>query len=128
MSKGRKICAECSTSNGVRSYNCKNCGSAFLMKKPRKRKRKELVKDYTCLEKGDTIFVVGGSGTYYSSEDGERQYLTERGEYKVHSLKKDGLLTYSNKGGYNYIYMGKKKKSKLLDNITKAPCKLLRKN
>jgi len=126
--KGKKVCPECDTFNGPRAFNCKKCGHAFKLRKPRKRKRKELIEDYTSLEKGDTIYVVGGSGTYYTSDNGEKQYLTDRGEYKVYSLKQDGILAYSNTGGYNYLYMGKTMKSKLLDNITKAPCRILKKN
>lgn len=127
MSRGRKICTECNTANGVRSFNCKNCGHAFKMKKARKIKRKQLVNDYTSLEKGDTIYVVGGSGTYYTGEDGEKQYMTDRGEYQVHDIKDEGILAYSTTGGYNYLYMGEIRKSDVLRNITKAPCKILRK-
>jgi len=124
MSKGKKVCTECSTPNGVRSFNCKNCGHAFQMKKSRK-KRKVLVSDYTSLEKGDVIHVVGGSGSYYTKDDGQKQYMIDRGEYKVQDIRGEGIVVYSQAGGYNYIYMGKIRKSKTLDGITNAPCKIL---
>tara|TARA_B100000282_G_C31519241_1_gene393120 strand:+ start:219 stop:650 length:432 start_codon:yes stop_codon:yes gene_type:complete len=127
MGRGKKICSKCNTVNGVRSFNCKNCGHAFEMKKARKKKREEIVTDYTSLKKGDIINVVGGSGSYYTGEDGERHYMVDRGEYQVQGIKDEGILAYSTTGGYNYIYMGKERKSKLLATITNVPCKIKRK-
>jgi hypothetical protein len=122
--RGQKICSECGHVNGVRTYNCKNCDHPFKMKKGRKTPRKKLITDHTELKKGDTIRVVGGSGPYYTDKEGERHYLTDRGKYKVEGTDNQGIRCYG-PTGYCYLYMGKKCRSSLLDNITKAPHKIL---
>ena len=126
MSKGRKTCPECGTVNGVRTYYCKECEYAFPMKKRPKTVKRE-VKDWRLLESGEYIRVVGRSGTYYIKEDGEKMYMSDAGVYIVKSVDSDGIVVVGankNVAGINHIYMGKKTKSNILDNLIKAPHKI----
>ena len=121
--RGQKVCEHCKTINGVRTYECKQCGHAFTMKRTRKGIRKKRVRDFTLLTKGDTIKVVGGSGPYYTDSKGDRLYLVERGRYTVSGTSHDGIHAYG-PNGYNYLYMGTVCKSNILDTITRSPCKV----
>ena len=62
------------------------------------------------------IRVVGGNGCHYIDKNGDRHYFTDRGKYVVESTTNDGIMSYG-KCGYQYIYMGKRKPSKLTDNV-----------
>ena len=122
--RGQKICIHCQTVNGVRSFECKNCGQAFKMKKGPKGIRKKRIDDFRSLQKGDWIKVVGGSGPYHIDRTGERTYLVERGKYKVEYTDTQGIHAYGD-SGYNYLYMGESCPSPLLDSIIRSPCKIL---
>lgn len=122
--RGQKLCVHCNTINGVRSYECKNCGQAFKMRKGPKGIRKKRIEDHRDLVKGQVIKVVGGSGPYYTDEYGEKSYMVERGKYIVSHTDNDGIHAYG-KTGYNYLYMGKRCASPMLDSITRSPCKIL---
>ena len=122
--RGQKICSHCDTPNGVRSYECKNCGQEFKMKKPPRGIRKKRIEDFKTLNKGDWIKVVGGSGPYHIDRDGEKTYLVERGKYKVDKVDDIGIHAYGNTG-YNYLYMGERCASPMLDSIIRSPCKIL---
>ena len=122
--RGQKICENCGCVNGVRAYECKQCDYPFKMKKWRKGNKKKRVEDHTTLQRGDLIRVVGGSGSYYTNEDGEKQYLIDRGKYTVQNTDVNGIHAYG-KTGYNYLYMGESCPSPLLASITKAPCKVI---
>lgn len=122
--RGQKICIHCNTANGVRSYECKNCGQEFKMKKPPRGIRKKQIEDFKSLNKGDKIKVVGGSGTYFLDDNGERSYMVERGIYTVSHTDEQGIHAYG-KTGYNYLYMGKRCTSPMLDSIIRSPCKIL---
>lgn len=125
-SRGRKICKNCGCVNGVRAYACKQCDVDFVMKKPQKGVRKKLVQDFRTLQKGDTIKVVGGSGSFYTEKlTGERVYLVDRGLYKVINTDDKGIQVYGC-NGYGYLYMGKTCPSKLVDSITMCACKILK--
>lgn len=126
IKRGQKLCPNCNTINGVRTFVCKNCEAEFKMKKGRKRPRTKKVEDYKTLERGDTIKVVGGSGPYHTSrETGERTYMIDRGKYTVISTDITGIQVYG-PNGYGYLYMGEIKPSLLIDSITQAPCKILK--
>ena len=122
--RGQKLCEECGAVNGVRAFECKECDNPFKMNKYRKGLKKKRVEDHTTLLRGDLIRVVGGSGSYYTNDIGEKTYLVDRGKYTVHDVDKTGIHTYS-KTGYNYLYMGKSCPSPMLSSITKAPCKIV---
>ena len=111
--RGQKLCEQCGTPNGVRAYECKNCDYPFKMKKYRKGSKKKRVDDFTKLQKGDEIRVVGGSGPYYTNENGEKLYLTDRGKYIVKNVDENGIHTHG-KHGYDYLYMGKNAPRKYL--------------
>ena len=122
--RGQKLCTNCNCINGVRAYECKECGTEFKMKKPRKRRKRIPVEDHMTLRRGDTIRVVGGSGDYYIDDNGDKHYFTDRGKYIVHSVDNKGIQAYG-AHGYTYIYMGKKCRSRLLSTMFKAPHKVL---
>ena len=119
--RGQKLCEKCNTPNGVRAYECKNCDYPFKMKKYRKGSKKKRVDDFTTLQKGDEIRVVGGSGPYYTNEDGEKIYLTDRGKYIVKKVDDTGIHTHG-KHGHDYLYMGKKCPSPILDSKRDRVC------
>ena len=75
--RGQKICPQCNCVNGVRAFVCKECYYEFKMKKGKRGPRKIQIKDYKVLNKGDTIRVVGGSGPFYTDDNGERTYLVD---------------------------------------------------
>ncbi|MCK5581881.1 MAG: hypothetical protein KAJ18_11480 [Candidatus Omnitrophica bacterium] len=123
--RGQKECPECQEINGVRSYNCKGCDYEFPMKKRRKGKRRIPVENWRALKAGDKVRVVGGSGSYYVDPNNkEKIYMSERGTYTIFGKDDQGLKTYGD-GGYAYLYMGKKKKSIMVDNLYRSPHKLL---
>lgn len=123
--RGQKECPECQHINGVRSYNCKGCDYEFPMKKRRKGKRRIPVGNWKTLRVGDKVRVVGGSGSYYiEPRTQERIYMSERGTYTIFGKDHQGLKTYGD-GGYAYLYMGERSKSKVCDSIFRRPHKLL---
>ena len=122
--RGQKLCSNCKTINGVRSYECKKCGNKFKMKRGRLAPKNKQVEDHMTLRRGDLIRVVGGSGCYYVDREGDKHYFTDRGKYTVYEIHKDYILA---NGGYgaSYLYMGKEKHSKLLDCMWDAPHKIV---
>jgi ribosomal protein L40E len=129
--RGQKTCDKCGTSNGVRAYHCKECDSAFKMKKLPKGRRGIIVKNWKELEAGEYVRVVGRSGTYYIKESGEKEYFTHAGIYHIHKMYPQGISvvgTGRRKHGHEYLYMGKEKRSKLVDNMFNAPHKLYKVN
>lgn len=124
LGRGKKLCIHCNVINGVRSFECKNCGQAFKMKKAPKGIRKKKIEDFNSLQKGDWIRVVGGSGPYYTDRYGERTYLVDRGKYKVERTDQYGIHAYGD-SGYNYLYMGERCPSPMMDSIVRSPCKIL---
>ena len=124
LGRGKKVCSHCGTVNGVRSFECKNCGQAFKMKKGPKGIRKKKVEDFKSLQRGDWIKVVGGSGPYYTDRDGEKYYMVDRGKYIVEYTDSEGIHAYGDTG-YNYLYMGKRCPSPLMDSLVRSPCKIM---
>ena len=124
LGRGKKVCSHCGTVNGVRSFECKNCGQEFKMKKGPKGIRKKKVEDFKSLQRGDWIKVVGGSGPYYTDRDGEKYYMVDRGKYIVEYTDSEGIHAYGDTG-YNYLYMGKRCPSPLMDSLVRSPCKIM---
>ena len=122
--RGQKLCSNCETMNGVRSYECKQCGTKFKMKRVRLGPKNQRVEDHTTLNKGDVIRVEGGSGSYYLDKEGDKHYFTDRGKYTVFGIYKDYILAIG-PYGTTILYMGKKRRSKLLDSMWDAPHKIL---
>ena len=135
-----KVCNHCSEPNGVRTLVCKKCNTPFKIKsqdlnkqsdrQPRrlKRRKKELIKDWQALIKGDIIRVVGGSGTFYQTSDGMRHYLTDRGKYEVESIDSNGIHVRGvapRTSGHQFLYMGPLTKSSLCTSLYRDKHKLL---
>jgi hypothetical protein len=122
--RGQKLCSNCETINGVRAYECKQCSHKFKMKRGRISPKNKRVEDHMTLHKGDLIRVVGGSGCYYLDKQGDKHYFTDRGKYTVCKIHKDYILANGSYGS-SHLYMGKKRRSKLLDSIWDAPHKIM---
>ena len=58
MGRGKKLCQNCNKINGVRSFECKYCGTQFKMKKRRKISKRVAVTDHTTLNVGGMIGVA----------------------------------------------------------------------
>lgn len=136
LKRGQKLCKNCNQINGARSYVCKHCNHEFNIGskstsknktvKTRKPKKFEEITDWTNLQNGDRIKVIGRSGNYYLGQDGERQFLTDAGIYTVKGTDALGLHVYS--GGYGYIYMGPEIKSDIIPNMYRSPHKIVKVN
>lgn len=137
--RGQKQCSNCSTIVGARSLACKNCGHQFIKSAPttkaklKKMRAKKTEKfshniDWKELSSGDKIKVVGRSGNYYIGDNGEKQYMTDAGIYKIITVKDDGLIVYGMNGGFGYIYMGPEKRSNDVPNMYRSPHKILKVN
>ena len=130
LKRGQKLCKNCNTVNGVRSYNCKSCHSPFVMNKVKKNPRfpkfsKRLVKDLSLLEKGDKIKVLQGSGTYHIDSDGNKHYLGNPGIYTVDFINGDTIMAVNKYGTLEQIYMVPEKPSTIMDNLMRAPHKVI---
>lgn len=135
LKRGQKLCKNCDKINGARAHSCKYCNHEFVpasitkknkFKTKRPKKFEEI--DWNILERGDTIKVIGRSGNYYVNDFGERQYMTDAGVYTVFSRDTNGLVVHSSNGGYGYIYMGEEVQSSLIDNMYRAPHKIVKVN
>jgi NAD(P)H-flavin reductase len=121
---GQKLCSSCNEVNGVRAFECKKCGEAFKMKRRRRGFKKKQVEDHTTLKKGDLIRVVGGSGTYWVGENGDKHYFTDRGKYIVTRTEKDGIVAVGPCGS-TFLYMGKLSRSPILSTMWRSPHKIV---
>ena len=134
LKRGQKLCKNCNGINGARSRVCKHCNHEFAIgtnaknkpPKVRKTKKYEEITDWTSLQSGDRIKVIGRSGNYYVNQDGERQYLTDAGIYTIKDVDSSGLHLYD--GGYGYIYMGPEVPSDTIPNMYRSPHKILKAN
>jgi len=130
-----KVCTHCQERVGVRTKRCPHCKQAFH-EAPKiaevakylaplseqvtgRRKRRFKTVDWKSLLPGDMIRVIGGSGPYFVLEDGQNQYTTERGVYRVISLDKMGINAQGvgKLCGFHHLYMGPHIKSPLIDNL-----------
>lgn len=135
VKRGQKLCKNCNQVNGARAHSCKHCNHEFVpasITKKNKFRTKKAKKfedvDWTTLEAGDRIKVIGRSGNYYINELGERSYMSDPGVYTVKSKDSKGLVVYSTNGGYGYIYMGPEVQSDLIDNMYRSPHKIVKVN
>ena len=136
LSRGQKLCKSCNQINGARSHVCKHCQVQFissstgakLKTKSKKIKKYETIANWKDLHKGDIIKVIGRSGNYYVNDMGEKTYLSDPGNYTVQRTDYNGLVVYSNFGGFGYIYMGKEKQSDLIDNLYRSPHNIVKVN
>lgn len=123
VKRGQKLCPNCKTINGVRSFGCKNCLYSF--------KHKKVMSKFSWkhLQKGDKIKVFGNSGPFYKKANGERVFMCNRGKFSVINVDKNGIHAKGiglKSTGYCYIYMGRDKKSSVLPSITLSKHKVVR--
>lgn len=130
-----KVCTHCQERAGVRTKKCAHCGQIF-QSAPKlaevskflaplsqeitgKRKRRFKTVDWKTLVPGDMIRVVGNSGPYFVLEDGQYQYTTDRGVYRVVKLDNMGINVQGvgKLCGFHHLYMGPHVKSPLIDNL-----------
>ena len=107
MPRGQKKCENCGEFTGPRSRSCPKCHHSFIFKvQSKEQKTQSLVKNFNWkeLECGDKIKVNGGP--YYMNSKQEFISMGYRGKFIVQSIDGNGILAYSNKGGFCYIYMG----------------------
>jgi hypothetical protein len=130
LKRGQKLCRNCNTINGVRSFNCKSCNSPFAMKKVRKtilvdgKVKRNFITDHKTLQKGDYIRVFKKGGPYHLDKDGNKNYLCHKGKYTVDRIMEDGIMVHSQYGGSEFLYMGPKMISPILDTLIRAPHKI----
>lgn len=135
LKRGQKMCRNCNTINGVRSFTCKSCGHAFVMKSsPKhggikktkiKKFRKQPVDDHTTLLPGDLIKVVQGTGPYHTDSEGVKHSIGNKGKYRVKSVVSNGVMVSSDYGCQEFLYMGPVMQSPTVDTITRAPHKVI---
>lgn len=136
LKRGQKLCKNCNNINGARAHVCKHCNTAFVsgaISKNKKFKKKlpkkfEEITNWQELTSGDKIKVIGRSGNYYVSSNGDKQYMTDAGVYTVKAQDENGLTVYSNNGGFGYIYMGPEIQSNLIPNMYRSPHKIVKVN
>ena len=118
-----KSCPDCQEQCHARLATCKKCGYVFYKKK------KRFIENWKEeINPGDHVRVVGRSGTYYIKESGERIYFTNPGVYLVKKVLSDGIVVIGVGRichGYEFLYMGKEKKSSMLDSMFNSPHKLV---
>lgn len=135
LKRGQKLCRNCNTINGVRSFNCKNCNHPFVMKsgpkdgtlkkKKLKKFRKHLVEDYNTLCPGDLIKVVQGTGPYHTDGEGVKHPIGNKGKYRVKTILPNGIMVSSDYGCQEFLYMGPVVQSPTVETVTRAPHKLI---
>lgn len=107
MPKGKKTCDQCGTLTGPRAYMCPNCQTPFMFAVQNKEKKTtKIIRDFNWreLQAGEKIKVTGGP---YYVKSGEFIPMGYRGKFTVVSVDKNGIIAYSEKGGYCHIYMGR---------------------
>jgi len=135
LKRGQKLCAECGNTCGARAKVCKHCGAPFevrtdptvRMKRIRaKAKRKGLVEveDWTQLRPGQEIHYKGRSGSYWLNEDGTKEYVMDKGVYKIVNILDKGFGAYGKKG-YTFFHMVKEEQSKISSHLYHSPHKIL---
>ena len=107
MPKGYKSCEKCGKQTGPRAYMCPNCQTPFVFAvQSKERKTTKLIRnfDWRELQPGEKIRATGGP---YFVKGGEFIPMGYRGKFTVVGVDKNGVIGYSEKGGYCHIYMGK---------------------
>jgi len=137
VKRGQKLCKKCDQTCGARAKICKHCEEPFEVRTDpavrmrrihNKRKRKGLkeVTNWKELRQGQEIHYNGRSGEYWLNADGTKDYVTDKGVYKVVAVLEKGFGAYGKKG-YTFFNMtnGVSSISSMLIN---SPYKILVKN
>lgn len=82
------------------------------------------VLNWRALRTGDKLKVRGGS-YWQNPVTKARQYITDSGKAIVDCVEKNGVMVYEKNGGRGFLYMGRKCRSELCDNVWKNPHKLM---
>jgi len=112
MPKGKKTCSSCGTETGPRAYMCPNCQTPFMFAaKSKEQKNTKVIRnfDWRELQPGDRIKAVGGP---YFVKGGDFIPMGYRGKFTVDHVDKNGIVAFSNRGGFCHIYMGPDKQCK----------------
>lgn len=112
MPKGKKTCDKCGTMTGPRAYMCPNCNTPFVFAvKSKERRSTKIIKnfDWRELQAGEKIKATGGP---YFVKGSDFIPMGYRGKFTVVSIDNQGIIAYSEKGGYCHIYMGRDKQCK----------------
>lgn len=107
--KGQKLCDNCGSGNGPRAYMCKSCNTPFVFKVQSKEKKStKIIRAFNWrdLETGEKIKATGGP---YYVKGSDFIPMGYRGKFTVISVDEQGIVGYSEKGGYCHIYMGNDK-------------------
>ena len=120
--RGIKVCPECGTENGARSFECTECDYEFPMRKKRRGVRKKDVADWTQLCPGDVIRLVGRSGSYFTNDNNDKEYLYSNTVYTIKDIKENGILVHG-KYGFEFIYCGPERPG-IVSSITMCAPKL----
>jgi hypothetical protein len=107
MPKGCKSCSSCGFCTGPRAYVCPQCHTPFAFKvQSKEKKNTKIIRDFNWREliSGDRIKVTGGP--YYMNRDQEFVPMGYRGKFVVQKIDNNGIVAYSDKGGFCHIYMG----------------------
>ena len=106
MPKGKKSCDKCGALSGPRAYMCGECNTPFVFAaKSKEQKNTRVIRNFNWkeLQIGEKIKANGGP---YYVKGGDFIPMGYRGKFTVVGLDDQGIIGYSNKGGYCHIYMG----------------------
>lgn len=122
-----KKCPQCTNELRPRAKECDKCKYQYPVKN--KSKFEEITK-WRLLKRGQQFSIrKGGRGPIYICDSGNKILMGYRGQFKVIRLDKDGIISYSEKeGGFCFIYMGQRKRSKTISNLLLRPHKLYKKS
>lgn len=137
VKRGQKLCKKCNMTCGARAKVCKHCEAPFevrtdpavrMRRLRNKARRKGLkpVENWKELREGQEIHFNGRSGEYWLNADGTKDYVTDKGVYKIVTILDKGFGAYGKKG-YTFFNMtsGVSSISSMLYN---SPYKILVKN
>lgn len=109
MPKGKKCCDKCGHCTGPRAYMCPECNNPFVFAvKSKEKKNTRVIRQFNWreLEAGEKIKATGGP---YYVKGSDFIPMGYRGKFTVMSVDEQGIVGYSEKGGYCHIYMGRDK-------------------
>lgn len=92
------------------------------MRKKRRGVRKKDVADWTQLCPGDVIRLVGRSGSYFTNDNNDKEYLYSNTVYTIKDIKENGILVHG-KYGFEFIYCGPERPG-IVSSITMCAPKL----
>lgn len=135
VKRGQKLCKKCNNVCGARSKVCKHCNNEFevrtdpstRMKRIRnKAKKKGLIEvsNWRELKPGQEIYYRGRSGSYWLNSDGTKEYVMDKGVYKIVDLYEKGIGAYGKKG-YTFFHMEGEERSSISHLLYNSPHKIL---